>query len=394
MKKSAGRLPERLQTALGIVISVWLVSASAVLLPLHGKLIPYTELELVANLSWRTFFIGGGIGLVATVLLLKLGRRILPICLGAGVLYTATLLATAELPLMLGLCALWLVIIYYMWPSGAEKNSISAAHTVKNNPQPDTGNASACAEGIADNALLSANRKDSDRDPGQIGTTYRMKPLHVALIVAIATAQILIMSTIMVSRVRGFFTPSFDHGIFSQIFHQMKTVGSQVTTLERSYPLSHFAVHISPILYLLVPFYALAPNPETLQVLQILVVASGVIPLNLIMRKHAFHPNLRVFFSALYAFLPALNGSNMYDFHENCCLAPLLLWLFYAIERKNLAGLIVSGILLLSVKEDASYYLLLIGLWLPFESREKIGSLMMIIALVSFALKAYLISTQ
>ena len=75
------------------------------------------------------------------------------------------------------------------------------------------------------------------------------------------------------------FGPTFDFGIFSQMFHQMRTTGLPVTTVERDGPLSHFAVHVSPIYYLLLPFYCIYPKPVTLQVLQAAVLASAVIPL-------------------------------------------------------------------------------------------------------------------
>ena len=51
--------------------------------------------------------------------------------------------------------------------------------------------------------------------------------------------------------------------------------GLPVTTCERDRVLSHFAVHVSPIYYLFLPFYALFPSPVTLEVLQALLLAFG-----------------------------------------------------------------------------------------------------------------------
>lgn len=69
-------------------------------------------------------------------------------------------------------------------------------------------------------------------------------------------------------RVLAYRAPTYDFGIFSQMFHQMRTTGLPVTTVERDGALSHFAVHVSPIYYLLLPFYWICPRPVTLQVLQ------------------------------------------------------------------------------------------------------------------------------
>lgn len=82
---------------------------------------------------------------------------------------------------------------------------------------------------------------------------------------------------------------TFDIGIFTQMFESMKRDFSQVTTPERDKFMSHFGVHISPIYYFLLPFYYLFPYGETLEVLQVLVVFSGVIPLYLILKRWIFH---------------------------------------------------------------------------------------------------------
>ena len=59
----------------------------------------------------------------------------------------------------------------------------------------------------------------------------------------------LFVSVWTVCRVRSFSVPTFDFGIFSQMFHSMKTTGLPITTVERDGALSHFAVHVSPIYY-------------------------------------------------------------------------------------------------------------------------------------------------
>ena len=73
-------------------------------------------------------------------------------------------------------------------------------------------------------------------------------------------------------------------GIFSQMFERMKTDFTQITTLERDKALSHFAVHISPIFYAILPFYMLFPYVETLEILQSIVFLA-VIPLGLVLKK-------------------------------------------------------------------------------------------------------------
>ncbi len=180
-----------------------------------------------------------------------------------------------------------------------------------------------------------------------------------------------------VGRVESYCAPSYDFGIFSQMFYYMKETGLPLTTLERDGLLSHFQVHMSPIYYLLLPFYCLAPFPATLQVLQAGVLASAVIPLWMIGKHHGLTCLQRTVVCALLLLYPAFSGGTGYDIHENCFLTPLLLWMLYGIDKKNIPITAVSAVLTLLVKEDAAVYVGIIALYLLLRSglhREKWGA--------------------
>lgn len=179
-----------------------------------------------------------------------------------------------------------------------------------------------------------------------------------------ATLFAAFVSAWTVLRVKAYCTPSYDFGIFSQMFHAMATDGSQLTTLERGELLQHFSVHISPVYYLLLPFYLLVPKPETLQVLQALLLASAVVPLWLIARRRGLSALLSAIFCCLLLLYPAYAGGASYDLHENAFLTPLLFWLFYAVDAENHWLLALSALLTLTVKEDSAVYVAVAGLWL------------------------------
>ncbi len=166
-----------------------------------------------------------------------------------------------------------------------------------------------------------------------------------------------------VARIKCFWTPSYDFGIFSQMFHNMKTTGLPTTTLERDGQLSHFQVHVSPIYYLLLPFYAIVPRPETLQVLQAAVLASSVIPLWKIGSQKNLSGVSKMLLCAALLFYPALSGGASYDIHENCFLTPLILWLLYGLEKGSVPITATSAFLTLCVKEDAPVYVAVTGLY-------------------------------
>ncbi|MBQ7801310.1 MAG: DUF2079 domain-containing protein [Oscillospiraceae bacterium] len=204
---------------------------------------------------------------------------------------------------------------------------------------------------------------------GWDGRGVRVRPVaedrRFALLAAAgAVVYFLFVSVWTVCRVRSFSTPTYDFGIFAQMFHSMKTTGLPITTVERDGALSHFAVHVSPIYYLLLPFYCLVPEPETLQVLQAAVLASAVIPLWKLGRLHGLNPPVRCLLCGALLLYPAYAGGTSYDIHENAFLTPLILWLFYGLDRKSGWITAVAAVLTLMVKEDAAVYGAVIALWL------------------------------
>ncbi len=151
-------------------------------------------------------------------------------------------------------------------------------------------------------------------------------------------------------------TPSFDFGVFTQMFYYMKKTGLPLTTVERHELMSHMAVHMSPVFYLLLPLYFLFPFPATLQIGQCLVVAAGLIPLSRICRRHQTGRKAAVLFAAiLLTYVPFIGGCLFY-IHENNFLVPMVLWMLDAFDCRKDWAMIVSTAMVLSVKEDAGVY--------------------------------------
>lgn len=209
------------------------------------------------------------------------------------------------------------------------------------------------------------------------------------------------LSIVVAYKVKTFDGSTFDIGIFSQMFHRMSTDLTAITTLERDRVLSHFAVHISPIFYLMLPFYKFLPHVETLEVLQIWVVFSAVIPLRLLLKRLNLSKPINSLIIAWFVLIPVMTTAGGYHLHENCFLVPLIIWLFYFIVSEQKWKILLVTLLLLFVKEDAFIYVVSIGLYFLFQKRFSLSSqtkkwiilVDFILPVLYFTLGLYLLNT-
>ena len=70
---------------------------------------------------------------------------------------------------------------------------------------------------------------------------------------------LLFTAGLTILRYRMNYASAYDFGLFSQMYYYMGKCLLPLTTCERDGLLSHFAVHLSPIFYLLLPLYKLFP---------------------------------------------------------------------------------------------------------------------------------------
>lgn len=190
-------------------------------------------------------------------------------------------------------------------------------------------------------------------------------------------------------------SPNYDFGIFSQMFYYMKETFLPMTTLERGTYLSHFAIHVSPIYYILLPGYLVFSNPMYLQIMQAVILASGAIPLYLLCRHYKLSNKFTICIVIAFFFMPAVSGGCYYDIHENCFLLPLLLWLFYSAEKRKIPLFYLFGILTLLVKEDAFIYVVFACIYFIIAKKLYFhGSMLLIISVFYFGFALFLLYMQ
>lgn len=199
-------------------------------------------------------------------------------------------------------------------------------------------------------------------------------------------ASLCVLLSVGVFRCLTFSAPNYDLGIFANTAYNLKTKFIQYNTCERDALITHFQVHVSPILYVVTPFYLLFPSAVTLQVIQAAVVASSVIPVYFICKKRAFSNKLTLALCFIAVFFSALSTGTFYDFHENAFLPAFILWMIYFYEAKKNVPMFVFAALTLCVKEDASVYVAFFGLYLMTRKSDRLRGFVLTSASVGYVL--------
>jgi uncharacterized membrane protein len=125
---------------------------------------------------------------------------------------------------------------------------------------------------------------------------------------------------------------------------------------------SHLGHHATFFAYLLAPIYLVAPRPETLLVVQAVLLGAGAIPLFLYARRHLPAWTAAIVACAYLAY-PPLHGANLYDFHYLPLGIPFLWWTLYALDSRRLWMALVVALVTMSIREDVAGQLAVIGVF-------------------------------
>lgn len=169
---------------------------------------------------------------------------------------------------------------------------------------------------------------------------------------------------------RGFSPHLHQLGIFSQSYWTTmhgNLFANTHETVDGSLA-SHFGVHFSPTLLLLLPVYALFPSPLTLLFLQSLAVALGPAVLFILLRRELGCPGAAVISLGLLI-LPAFARAGWNDFHDLTFLPLFLLVAMVGLESRRNMLFAVGTILALGLREDVGLILLAMGLYILISRR-------------------------
>lgn len=154
---------------------------------------------------------------------------------------------------------------------------------------------------------------------------------------------------------------------------------------------NYLAGHAEFAMLLFVPFYAIHPGPETMLIIQALVLGFAAVPLYLFASTRLARPVAATIAGAYLMFAP-LHGPNFYDFHWIPLAVFFHFWLYYAIANRKSWLTAAMIVVLFAIREDVAVGLAVLGLFLLFSGlRPRLGLIMAVAAVTWFAIVRFVI---
>ncbi|HEX9862962.1 MAG TPA: DUF2079 domain-containing protein, partial [Candidatus Bathyarchaeia archaeon] len=171
----------------------------------------------------------------------------------------------------------------------------------------------------------------------QFWNALRAHPYFVLLLVAISIYGI-VFSYFTVLKHNLFLSSGWDLGVFDQALYTTLHNGKflyYTADLFLNPSGCYFVQHVSPILFLLLPFYAINSSAATLLVLKSFILAFGALPLYFLAREFLESAKAGFIAAILYLLYVPLQGANWFDFQPQIFLPMLFFSMFYfAVKSK------------------------------------------------------------
>lgn len=170
-------------------------------------------------------------------------------------------------------------------------------------------------------------------------------------------------------RYDNFYTGRFDLGNMDQtVWNTAHGRIFQLTDPDGTLPISRLSVHADFILILISPLYLLFPNPKILLFLQTFILALGAFAVFLISKEIIRNKNISLAFSITYLLNPAIQFTNLYDFHPVTLATTFLLFTFYFFLKRKYILFLIFAILAGLTKEEEWAIVGIFGIFIAIRS--------------------------
>jgi len=129
--------------------------------------------------------------------------------------------------------------------------------------------------------------------------------------------------------------------------------------------------HLSVVMFILAPLYALHPHPATLFFLESLAIAVSIFPLYLLSKEILKIKFAGILFSLSYLFYPALQFATLDTFHEISLAIPILFCTLYFFRKSDFRKFITFALLTMLVREDLGLIIMMLGIYGAINKKSK-----------------------
>ncbi len=245
-------------------------------------------------------------------------------------------------------------------------------------------------------------KTDQNQEKSARSAFYAVLP-HALLALAVL-GYALYFSSYTLTRYAAFESRALDMGNLNQAVWNT-AFGDLLRQTNQPGVLNRLSLHVEPILLPIAALYRFFPRPQTLLILQAIIVALGALPTFALARHQLGNPWLALVFALTFLLNPSIQAANFLEFHP-VTLAPtfLLAALYFLFQydaahkekirihpRSSAAKFSFFIILAASCKEEIGLLTFMLGLYaFIFLRRRRLGALTAILSL-AWALTAVLV---
>lgn len=206
--------------------------------------------------------------------------------------------------------------------------------------------------------------------PSSIEDRLRRTSPFRQVLIAMILLFVIIFGTLSYRQHVLFGTFGFDLGIFDQGLWLLSRFQEPFVTVRG---LNFFGNHLNITSVLLVPFYWFGAGPQFLNIVQVLAIATGAIPLWMIARERLANEWIALSVAAAYLLNPTLEWGAQWNFHPDALAITPFLFSYYFLIKKNWRWFALCIVLVLLAKEDTSLTVFAFGAFIALKHDRKVG---------------------
>ncbi|MDP9261489.1 MAG: DUF2079 domain-containing protein, partial [Actinomycetota bacterium] len=176
-----------------------------------------------------------------------------------------------------------------------------------------------------------------------------------------------------IARHFAFATARFDLGNMTQALWSTAHGRFLETTTLSGAQVSRLAGHVDPLLAVFTPLWWLWSSPFLLVTISALALATGVLPVFWLARKHLGSERAGCEFAFVYLLCPITQWNSIWDFHPVSLAIPLILFAIWFLDEDRLALFAVFALLASASKEEIPLAVGCLGVWYAVAHRRRLA---------------------